>query len=264
MGKLRTAVFVISIYVLLHWFNVIKPSYVFRANLVKEIGQRESGYSYSHPSIRQAFRNIYPKHILQEKYFPWISSHTGGLDGSIAVLYASLHEFLLLYNAEVETYGSTGRHYMNISVTVLRGSMSASQEGSTPSTSLSQGENTVFRMGTSSTVKLGQKTTLLVYGRGIVPLTSGYWISDTIFTQHDPILALTTMYLYFKAVVLSNVWLQNMVAYLWSVASMGITKLWKDVVYHVSQLPLLFNTFVEYLIKSWYQFTDWLVTTSDI
>ncbi|XP_002132149.2 sigma non-opioid intracellular receptor 1-like [Ciona intestinalis] len=258
MGKLRILFILVIGYLLLHWFKVIKPSYVFKVNTVKEIAQKESGYSYSHYSIRQAFRKRYPDYVLQEQDFPFLPSHTGGLDGSVSVLYASLHEFLVLYNAEIETTGSTGRHYMNISVSVLKGTISISQDGITPQVSYSKGENHVLRMGTTSTVKLSGGTTLLVYGRGIMPLTAGYWVSDSIFSHNDPILAVTTIWLYLKAVLLSNIWVKNAFVYLWTISSEGIVKLWQDVLYHLNHLPQLFNNLKEYLFELVNRVSDWL------
>ena len=60
------------------------------------------------------------------------------------------------------------------------------------------GQNYVLRAGQSATVRLNAGTTLLVYGRGIVPLTMGYWISDALFVDHDPILATATILTFLK------------------------------------------------------------------
>lgn len=66
------------------------------------------------------------------------------------------------------------------------------------------GENYVLRMGTSAVVKLAEGTTLLVYGRGFLPLTMGYWISYTLFISHDPLLALSTIILFIKGITCFN------------------------------------------------------------
>ena len=60
------------------------------------------------------------------------------------------------------------------------------------------GENYVLRAGHSALVTMKERTTLLVYGRGFVPLTMGYWISETLLVNHDPLLALTTIFIFLK------------------------------------------------------------------
>jgi len=60
------------------------------------------------------------------------------------------------------------------------------------------GDNRVFRMGESAHIKLHAGTTLLIYGRGFVPLTMGYWLSDSLFSHFDPLLAIYTIWYFVK------------------------------------------------------------------
>nr|CAB3266071.1 sigma non-opioid intracellular receptor 1-like [Phallusia mammillata] len=253
MGYLRILIYIIICFVLAHYYlGIPKFTYTFKVKAIKETAYKHSGGGYSSESIQRDFYRQYPAYILDGKH--WIPAYTGGLHGAVAILYASFTELLVLYHAEVETTGSTGRHYMNVSVTVLTGSMSESAHNLAPQTTLKPGENKVFRMGESSTVKLSQKTALLVYCRGIVPLTMGYWLSDSIFSHHDPLLALSTILNYGKAVIVSNTsiweWCKEMFTYMWKVSSDGLSYLFESAHYSVTHLPETINDIGKWVYTS--------------
>ncbi|CAK8697819.1 unnamed protein product [Clavelina lepadiformis] len=206
-----------------YYFYGFPASYVFRIKTVKDIGWKYSGSSYSENEIRRVFATNYPENIFKEAQFPWLPSSAGGVHGSIALLYASFTEFLALYHSEIESTGTTGRHFMNISVTVLQGNLMESVDNVAPAIMISPGNSHVLRSGRSSTVKLSSGTTLLLYGRGFLPLSMGHGISNSLFSDCDILLVLATIWHYLKALAVSHLylwkWAENYALYLWDALS---------------------------------------------
>lgn len=70
----------------------------------------------------------------------WIFINAGGWMGSFCLLHASLTEYILLFGTSIETSGHSGRYWIDIYDTILRGTFQQWSEGTTHYVTYSAGD----------------------------------------------------------------------------------------------------------------------------
>lgn len=200
--------------------NIAKDSIVLKKYLW-------NGNNVDPVAIRDDFHKKFP-YILSAANFPPLQIKTGGLFGQVHLLYASLTEILVIYHFPLRTSGDSGRHFMNISVTVLQGKVS-SWSMKTPITKEYLPSNCYsYKIGERQFVAMEQDSYILVHGRGLVPLSLWYSIADSIFSSCDPPSALLAASYYMRAVYSNwNVreYFTDAYTFAWTTANRGLQRL---------------------------------------
>lgn len=79
----------------------------------------------------------------------------------------------------------SGRYWANISDTLISGSFRQWREGGTEAIEYSVGDTIQHLVGEAAAVQWSQGTWMVEYGRGFVPSTLGFALSDTFFSTQD-------------------------------------------------------------------------------
>jgi len=108
--------------------------------------------------------------IINDGRLEWIWTRFGGLVGSSMVLHSSLTEFVAFYGTAVETSGLTGRCFLNLTATIVQGSVKQWVEGQTTGKRYIPGESVRLPPGQASALQIDSSSWMVVYGRGL-PLT---------------------------------------------------------------------------------------------
>ena len=177
---------IILFFVVIHFWLQMK-SYRFSAENVIKIGQKYSG-----KGIEQAFQKVaselqerYRGHILPPKYREWVMLKNSGMTLSIAVLHASITEYIALTGSALDTQGYLGRHWLNTTLIVLSGSVKYWEEGSIEAIEYHPGDSFTFYSGTTGCLAWEANTWIIEYARGFLPLSLPVVVSDQLFTSFD-------------------------------------------------------------------------------
>ncbi|XP_039251260.2 sigma non-opioid intracellular receptor 1-like isoform X2 [Styela clava] len=250
MGVLQRAINITFAYLAICFIGSIwlaHKSYEFHLSEVEVVAQDWSESPLKTPSvvisesiegIRQQFMKKHEQ-VLTENKFPALQLSTGGIHGLVHLLYGSLSEFLIVYHAPLQTSGSSGRHLITMSITVLQGSVKVVNERTGKYVQYSTNANYTHHNGERTFVELEENTILVVYGRGLVPMTMGYWLCDSLISSADPATAFFAIYYYFQAIYSSLTLKEFFISLyndLWMLASEGL-----------ASLPILLNDMQTYV-----------------
>ncbi|WP_445632756.1 C-8 sterol isomerase [Nostoc sp. DSM 114161] len=96
-------------------------SYLFDPDILHEIAKKGIGLPYDEmfETVRSELEQKYPGHIAPK--VDWIVNCAGGSIFSIAVLHASLNEYVLIFGNSIGTSGHTGRHFTDTYSFVIDG-----------------------------------------------------------------------------------------------------------------------------------------------
>nr|XP_039251260.1 protein erg2 homolog [Styela clava] len=252
MGVLQRAINITFAYLAICFIGSIwlaHKSYEFHLSEVESVAQDWSESPLKTPSvviseserikgIRQQFMKKHEQ-VLTENKFPALQLSTGGIHGLVHLLYGSLSEFLIVYHAPLQTSGSSGRHLITMSITVLQGSVKVVNERTGKYVQYSTNANYTHHNGERTFVELEENTILVVYGRGLVPMNMGYWLCDSLISSADPATAFFVIYYYFQAIYSSLTLKEFFISLyndLWMLASEGL-----------ASLPILLNDMQTYV-----------------
>ncbi|XP_078615845.1 sigma non-opioid intracellular receptor 1-like [Branchiostoma floridae x Branchiostoma japonicum] len=196
----------VFIYGINFWLN--NKTYTFDANSVAEISRKHvvtaktAGHEAAYRKVLDELRRRYPGHILPDNDLQWVFVNAGGWMGSMCLLHASFTEYVLFFGTAVDTVGHSGRYWANISDTILTGSFRQWKEGTTKSQMFQSGDTIHHLAGDATSVQWTAGTWMVEYGRGFIPSTLGFALSDTVFGTNDFITLFYTVKVYFKALLL--------------------------------------------------------------
>ncbi|EDV23543.1 Sigma non-opioid intracellular receptor 1 [Trichoplax sp. H2] len=175
-------------------------SYLFSHDEIAEVAKKAVGMP-----IDDALANVtaelkirYPRHILEES--EWIFINCGGWMGSFYLLHASITEYVLVFGTAIDTSGHSGRYWATISDTILSGSFRQWKEGTTFSNVHRPGTTVIHEIGEVTAVQWSPNTWMVEYGRGFIPSTLGFALSDTIFGTQDFVLLFRILRIYARAI----------------------------------------------------------------
>ena len=94
----------------------------------------------------------------------------------------------------------TGRYWATISDTILSGSFRQWKEGTTFSNVYYPGTTVIHEIGEVTAVQWSPNTWMVEYGRGFIPSTLGFALSDTIFGTQDFVLLFRILRIYARAI----------------------------------------------------------------
>ncbi|CAH1782483.1 unnamed protein product [Owenia fusiformis] len=169
-------------------------------SLARKYAGQEHGAAFEeiHTKLFQA----YPGHILPKDDLQWVFVNAGGWMGSMCLLHASLTEYVLFFGTAIDTSGHSGRYWANISDTIITGSFTQWEEGKINSRTFGPGDTIVHSWGEATGVFFKKGTWMVEYGRGFIPSTMGFALSDTIFGTQDFLTLYYTFRIYAKALLL--------------------------------------------------------------
>ncbi len=99
----------------------------------------------------------------------WVFSKAGGMLGTMMVVYASLHEYIMLYGCPIETEGFSGRHRPQLWDFVLSGEVWTHAADELTARCHRPGECSYLAPGQATHSRLVQGTFILEYARGPIP-----------------------------------------------------------------------------------------------
>ncbi len=99
----------------------------------------------------------------------WFFSKAGGMLGTMMVVYASLHEYIMLYGCPIETEGFSGRHRPQLWDFVLAGEVWTHAADELTARRHGPGECSYLAPGQATHSRLAQGTFILEYARGPIP-----------------------------------------------------------------------------------------------
>ncbi|GJQ13023.1 hypothetical protein GpartN1_g4814.t1 [Galdieria partita] len=155
----------------------------------------------------EAFRNVskelqaaFPQLIYDTK---WIFINAGGWMGSFYLLHASLTEYVLLFGTAIETSGHSGRYWIDIYDTLLRGTFYQWSEGTTHYVTYSAGDTIYHPRFSATAVHWKEDTWMLEYARGPIISSLLFALSDSMFSTQDWLTIYKSVQIYGRMVIQS-------------------------------------------------------------
>lgn len=134
----------------------------------------------------------------------WFFSNAGGVMGQVAVLYASLREYVIFFGTPIGGGGHTGRHpFADDYVVILDGEMWYYGEGDTQREEYHPGDSVHLPRGQSRGLRIVERGWILEYARGAIPTMLPFAVADALFSTLDFSSLLRTFWIYAKHVVRS-------------------------------------------------------------
>lgn len=135
-------------------------------------------------ALVERLRERYGHHIAPE--LEWLFNLNGGSTGAMAVLHASLTEYLVIFGTPLGTEGFSGRYTVDIHDWVLGGELwNLRLEDPLHRRVFRKGEHTELARGDATGFRLTQDGWLLEYGRGNVSASLPHILGDAIFRGQD-------------------------------------------------------------------------------
>lgn len=126
----------------------------------------------------------YPGHI-ETGVRRWMFSNAGGMMGEIALLHASLSEYVLLFAAPVATGGHSGRYRTHLWDFYLAGQAKTYEEGELDCAIHEAGDFSTILKGRAAGVEISAGTYVLEYARGPIPTMLTFGLLDSMFSTFD-------------------------------------------------------------------------------
>lgn len=122
----------------------------FDKEVIRNIAEKAVGLGREEAfhNISKQLQTAYPQLITDSS--EWIFINAGGWMGSFYLLHASLTEYVLLFGTAIETSGHSGRYWIDIYDTLIRGTFQQWSEGTTYYVTYSPGD-TIYHPRLSAT-----------------------------------------------------------------------------------------------------------------
>ncbi len=134
--------------------------------------------------LRKNLEKKYP--FLYSGELKWIVSTAAGATGWLALLYASLHEYLIFFGCSNTTDGHSGRYNAAVYDTVLAGEMRLSEETDpTVSNVYLAGKMGILPRKKIKTFSIRAGTWMLEYARGNIVSMIPTGVGDNLFSNFD-------------------------------------------------------------------------------
>eukprot|EP01133_Synstelium_polycarpum_P003502 gene3502-4001_t len=142
--------------------------------------------------INEEIAKAYPGFITKKRN--WILFNGGGAMGQMAVLHASLSEYLILYGSPLYSQGHSGRYLMDVYDFMIQGETRTYFPGEFKPRVFPAGEYSYLPKLVAKGYCCERESYMLEYGRGIIPLALPYFLFSSIFVTLDIIPWLTAVY----------------------------------------------------------------------
>ncbi|XP_033119877.1 sigma non-opioid intracellular receptor 1-like [Anneissia japonica] len=194
----------VAFLIIQHWLE--NKSYLFDGHKIAAIAGKyvDLPHNDAFQQVAVELREKYPGHVLPKEDEQWIFVNAGGWMGSMCLLHASLTEYILFFGTAVDTVGHSGRYWANISDTILTGTFRQWKEGTTESEVYYPGATLLHSWGEATSVQWSAGTWMVEYGRGFIPSTVPFALSDTLFGTQDLLTMFYTFKIYGKALLLEG------------------------------------------------------------
>jgi C-8 sterol isomerase len=149
--------------------------------------------------VRGGLAERYPGHI--QPSLSWIFNVAGGALGQMAVLHASITEYVIIFGTSIGTEGYSGRFPADDYFIILEGEQWAFGEGDLEKYVYRPGEMHLMPRGVARGYRMPDRCYALEYARGAIPLMLPFGLADAFTSTLDPVPVLRTMHAYGKAVV---------------------------------------------------------------
>lgn len=160
-------------------------AYIFDPTKLHEIARDLVGVPYDDLFAATAERldRAYPGHV--EKRCNWIFNNAGGAMGQLALLHASLSEYIILFGSPIGTEGHSGRYRTEVYDFQIAGETWCYLEGEMQRTVYKPGD--VMYLGPSAVkgYRIPEHSWMLEYARGPIPTMLPFGLADTITSTLD-------------------------------------------------------------------------------
>jgi len=155
-------------------------------------------------AIKQELDALFPGRIDCEA--EWILNNAGGAMGTMAVLYASLREYVILFGTPIGNQGHTGRFsFVEDWFWILEGELWYFSEGRTEREVYTAGDEVRLARKMAKAYRIVDNAWALEYARGWIPTMLPFGLCDTMFSTTDYRTFLKTLRIYAKHVA-RNAW----------------------------------------------------------
>ena len=149
--------------------------------------------------IRAELARIYPGYVADE--VEWIFNIAGGAMGQMAVLHASITEYVIVFGTPIGTEGYSGRFAADDYFIILEGEQWAFAEGEFDKQVYRAGDMHHMPRGEARGYRMPDRCFALEYARGWIPLMLPFGLADSFTSTVDPVPVARTMKVYTKAVL---------------------------------------------------------------
>ena len=150
-------------------------------------------------TIRGELASRYPGHVQDE--LVWIFNIAGGAMGQMAILHASITEYVMIFGSPIGTEGYSGRFRADDYFIILEGEQWAYGEGDLERQVYKAGDMHHMPRGQARGYRMPDRCFALEYARGIIPLMLPFGLADSFTSTVDPIPVAQTMRVYTKAII---------------------------------------------------------------
>ncbi|GJD11583.1 Sigma non-opioid intracellular receptor 1 [Galdieria sulphuraria] len=160
--------------------------------------------TFSEPKFdKDIIRKIAERAIFLEKKLSITFPKNCGWMGSFCLLHASLTEYVLLFGTAIETAGHSGRYWIDIYDTLLRGTFQQWSEGTTHYVTYSAGDTIYHPRLSATAVCWKEDTWMLEYAHGPIMTSLLFALSDSLFSTQDWLTIYKSIQMYGKMVIQS-------------------------------------------------------------
>jgi C-8 sterol isomerase len=149
--------------------------------------------------VRGEIARRYPGHIADE--ITWIFNNAGGAMGQMAVLHASITEYVIIFGTPIGTEGHSGRFIADDFFIILEGEQWAYGEGELDRAVYRPGDMHHLPRFAARGYRMPEKCYALEYARGIIPAMLPFGLMDTFTSTLDVVPLARTVAVYTKAVL---------------------------------------------------------------
>lgn len=179
-------------------------AYVFNPEILREVARSHLDLPLDKmlAAITQDLAERYPG--LIETELEWFFSNAGGAMGQLAILYASLREYVIFFGSPIGCGGHTGRYsFAEDYAIVLDGEMWNYGQGDTHREEYRPGDVVQLKKGEAKGYRMVERGWILEYARGAIPTMLPFGVADTVFSTFDFTTLFRTFRIYSKQLLRS-------------------------------------------------------------
>ena len=160
--------------------------HIFEPETLHEITKRAVGkpLEASFDQITAELAERYPGHIDTGPR-RWIFNNAGGAMGQIALLHASLTEYILIFGTPIGTFGHSGRYTTDVHDFMIAGEMWTYVEGDLDRRVSLPGDHAYLGRARAKGYRAAPQTWMLEYSRGPTFTMLPFGLADTVFSTLD-------------------------------------------------------------------------------
>jgi len=160
-------------------------AHVFDPDALHEVARELVGVPYEDlfPAAASRLERLAPGHV--EHRCNWIFNNAGGAMGQLALLHASLSEYVILFGSPIGTEGHSGRYRSEVYDYQIAGETWCYLEGEMTRTVYKPGD--VMYLGPSQVkgYRIPDHSWMLEYARGPIPTMLPFGLADTVTSTLD-------------------------------------------------------------------------------